>query len=1066
MNTPQLPVPSAKVEPRVGSNQSATEEEATVAEVEASAMEVEATAMEETAVMEEQATAIEDWTRAALAASDALAAQDARDAARDALADKIVNGGGQPRTDWTDGDQVLLDDVQRQLQQALDRTPPLSLLPAPTEEVEAAAAHAAVKAQWGGQILPQLADSGDEATATTTGERKRRIGEADGGGEAGAAGDHAKGKRMAKKRSANQVAMTRKPNESTVLLLPSTRGTKSLVSLAHEPGPVPTTRPRTKRSHPEHSRAVVTPPTPADVVTLPTPADVVTPPTPADEQPASLATPGMPTHIMQTVGPPVMLQTVASSTMATGPSSTQTPEQQLAERLQFVAAGYQMLMQQRRQHSSQQRPGAGLAVQPPSSGDSGSVRYTPSTVATSAVELLLAEAKRNRMTMGLTPETTETTAGGASTVTRPTPLRPPPRPLLIQTPAGQSGATMGGSATGASTADDVDTRVTAASDAAPVQPPESNATLHVAVAATETTETTIQPSVERKAATAPVASPKPVAGKRVRVRSSGKSREKLEAEREEQRREALEGPWPTPLQPAEASPYAYASEGRRSTGAHRGLTAVSGHDVRLNRMEPALESLVRGSKVTEAKWAAVGAAVTPAALVRTRGTEFFRTFGAQGAIKVRVEGVWDHDAQASRLMNLSWLTQCQLKLRTLGRDYQYVRQALPSVTGDIAVFENVVGEESLNLDYPFGALLEDIYVEFAAAAGSCRLMGPSQREAFFHQQIHMGFPSQFLYLQGVALDALGGTSARVSARQRAQPAEAHAWEPQALVDAAGSVLVTALDACERLCAPKILATLGRGGVVRSGMAAAVGAGESASAAAGAEAEDGMSSPAAVMGSPEAVAVAVKPATPAKRPTPRKRKPPATPPAPPVTQAVAAAEAERSAAGGTMVRAERVLLTNRKARAAEGITLNLQRTANGRIKHPSGGRSSKGKFASAAQALLLQRTAVAEGDGEQAEGDWPPKAKAVSANNAKKRNKPPANPALCEIERQRAILTQGAKQASGSGVGNEGSSSKGNSNGAAAVGLADWSTPKRKAKPKGEEASSPNPNPIPDIYAVL
>jgi hypothetical protein len=34
-----------------------------------------------------------------------------------------------------------------------------------------------------------------------------------------------------------------------------------------------------------------------------------------------------------------------------------------------------------------------------------------------------------------------------------------------------------------------------------------------------------------------------------------------------------------------------------------------------------------------------------------------------------------------------------------------VRQALPSAAGDIAVFENVLGEESLNLDYPFGALV-------------------------------------------------------------------------------------------------------------------------------------------------------------------------------------------------------------------------------------------------------------------------------------------------------------------------------------------------------------------------
>lgn len=60
--------------------------------------------------------------------------------------------------------------------------------------------------------------------------------------------------------------------------------------------------------------------------------------------------------------------------------------------------------------------------------------------------------------------------------------------------------------------------------------------------------------------------------------------------------------------------------------------------------------------------------------------------------------------------HLQWIPACGVKLRTLGLDYQYVRQSLPDKLGYIPVFESVLEEENLNLDYPFGALVQDIQV--------------------------------------------------------------------------------------------------------------------------------------------------------------------------------------------------------------------------------------------------------------------------------------------------------------------------------------------------------------------
>eukprot|EP00976_Prorocentrum_cordatum_P058653 1173323-Prorocentrum_minimum.AAC.1 len=98
------------------------------------------------------------------------------------------------------------------------------------------------------------------------------------------------------------------------------------------------------------------------------------------------------------------------------------------------------------------------------------------------------------------------------------------------------------------------------------------------------------------------------------------------------------------------------------------------------------------------------------------------------AVYIQVGNVWDVEANASQLMDLAWITSSRIKLRTLGVDYQYVRQSLPDGRGYIHTFENVLEEERLNLDYPFGALVEDIQLEFASAAAMYRLMGVAQRE--------------------------------------------------------------------------------------------------------------------------------------------------------------------------------------------------------------------------------------------------------------------------------------------------------------------------------------------------
>ena len=56
-----------------------------------------------------------------------------------------------------------------------------------------------------------------------------------------------------------------------------------------------------------------------------------------------------------------------------------------------------------------------------------------------------------------------------------------------------------------------------------------------------------------------------------------------------------------------------------------------------------------------------------------------------------------------------------------------MRQALPSAAGDIAVFENVLGEESLNLDYPFGALVRRLPTGGQALSLSLSLSTPDER---------------------------------------------------------------------------------------------------------------------------------------------------------------------------------------------------------------------------------------------------------------------------------------------------------------------------------------------------
>ena len=183
--------------------------------------------------------------------------------------------------------------------------------------------------------------------------------------------------------------------------------------------------------------------------------------------------------------------------------------------------------------------------------------------------------------------------------------------------------------------------------------------------------------------------------------------------------------------------------------------------------------------------------VAPEELLQGEDVAWWRAFETQGAMVIRLQDGWDFLDDTSALCDLSWIGSKKLKLRTLGPDYQFLRQNLPD--NETGMLEPFRAMEGLHPDTEVGAFVEDFQESARAHADQFRLMDVHAREGWFLQQIHAGFPIQFPYLQGIALEALLKNVRQVD--QTEEP-ETHPWDPRTLGMRKPSVLKKCLQLCE------------------------------------------------------------------------------------------------------------------------------------------------------------------------------------------------------------------------------------------------------------------------------
>ena len=183
--------------------------------------------------------------------------------------------------------------------------------------------------------------------------------------------------------------------------------------------------------------------------------------------------------------------------------------------------------------------------------------------------------------------------------------------------------------------------------------------------------------------------------------------------------------------------------------------------------------------------------VTPEQLLQGEDKAWWSEFGKQGAMVIKISDGWDILDDTSALCDLSWVGTKSIKLRTLGPDYQYIRQNLPDrKTGLLEPFRAMNDVDS-NME--IGAFVEDFQERCRTHADQFRLMDVNARECWFLQQIHSGFPLQFPYLQGIAMEALMKNVRAVDASETPQT---HPWDPRLLGQRKPSVLRRCLELCE------------------------------------------------------------------------------------------------------------------------------------------------------------------------------------------------------------------------------------------------------------------------------
>lgn len=191
-------------------------------------------------------------------------------------------------------------------------------------------------------------------------------------------------------------------------------------------------------------------------------------------------------------------------------------------------------------------------------------------------------------------------------------------------------------------------------------------------------------------------------------------------------------------------------------------------------------------------YAVLNQGVTPEELLQGKDVDQWRAFVDQGAMVLRLCDGWDILDDVSVLCDLSWIGQKGIKLRTLGADYQYLRQSLPhSKTGLLPPFTAMDGYD---YDTELGAFIDDFQENIRAHADQFRLMGIDARESWFLHQVHHGFPLQFPYLQGLAYNALISNVASKTLVDEGE--EKHPWDPRLLGERSPSILRRCLQLCE------------------------------------------------------------------------------------------------------------------------------------------------------------------------------------------------------------------------------------------------------------------------------
>lgn len=230
---------------------------------------------------------------------------------------------------------------------------------------------------------------------------------------------------------------------------------------------------------------------------------------------------------------------------------------------------------------------------------------------------------------------------------------------------------------------------------------------------------------------------------------------------------------------------------KKRNGAKKETSPCGGGGRKLTELFVTRRGRKNDTSTSKTMYCVLNQGVTPEELLQGEDVAWWRAFETQGAMVIRLQDGWDFLDDTSALCDLSWIGSKKLKLRTLGPDYQFLRQNLPD--NETGMLEPFRAMEGIHPDTEVGAFVEDFQESARAHADQFRLMDVHAREGWFLQQIHAGFPIQFPYLQGIALEALMKNVRQVN---QTEEMDTHPWDPRTLGMRKPSVLKKCLQLCE------------------------------------------------------------------------------------------------------------------------------------------------------------------------------------------------------------------------------------------------------------------------------